>query len=123
MSAPTVFILYVNSPASSAEFYADLFSLPAIEASASFALFQISPGIMLGLWARKAVEPAVGASGVEGELALSVADNSAVDRLFVDWSQRELSIAQAPAALDFGYSFVALDPDGHRLRVFAPSQK
>ena len=31
-----------------------------------------------------------------------------------------LAIAQAPATLDFGHTFVALDPDGHRLRVFAP---
>jgi len=23
--------------------------------------------------------------------------------------------------MDFGFTFVALDPDGHRLRVFAPS--
>jgi hypothetical protein len=22
--------------------------------------------------------------------------------------------------MDFGFTFVALDPDGHRLRVFAP---
>ena len=122
MSAP-FFILYVKSPPFSAEFYADLFSLPAIEASPSFALFEISPCLMLGLWARQAVEPAAGASGVEGELAFSVADNSAVDRLFADWSRRDLPIAQATTVLDFGYSFVALDPDGHRLRVFAPSQK
>ena len=26
----------------------------------------------------------------------------------------------APTAMDFGFTFVALDPDGHRLRVFAP---
>jgi hypothetical protein len=31
-----------------------------------------------------------------------------------------LKIAQAPTAMDFGMTFVALDPDGHRLRVFAP---
>lgn len=122
MSAPT-FILYVKSPASSAEFYADLFSFPAIEVSPSFALLQISPGIMLGLWARQAVEPAAGASGVEGELAFSVVGNAEVDCLYADWSRRGLPMAQTPMALDFGYSFVALDPDGHRLRVFAPSQK
>ena len=29
-------------------------------------------------------------------------------------------IAQAPVALDFGYTFVGLDPDGHRLRMFVP---
>ena len=31
-----------------------------------------------------------------------------------------LPIVQKPTAMDFGHTFVALDPDGHRLRVFAP---
>jgi hypothetical protein len=30
-------------------------------------------------------------------------------------------MAQAPTELDFGRTFVALDPDNHRLRVFYPS--
>jgi hypothetical protein len=25
--------------------------------------------------------------------------------------------------MDFGYTFVALDPDGHRLRVYAPAER
>jgi hypothetical protein len=37
-----------------------------------------------------------------------------------DFSRRKLPIAQEPTAAEFGYTFVALDPDGHRLRVFAP---
>jgi len=28
-------------------------------------------------------------------------------------------VAQKPVDMDFGHTFVALDPDGHRLRVFA----
>ncbi len=31
---------------------------------------------------------------------------------------RGLTIAQAPSDMDFGRTFVALDPDGHRLRVY-----
>jgi predicted enzyme related to lactoylglutathione lyase len=38
-----------------------------------------------------------------------------------DWIARGLPIIQQPADLDFGRTFVATDPDGHRLRVFAPS--
>jgi hypothetical protein len=44
----------------------------------------------------------------------------AVRAAHVDWSRRKLPIVQAPTALDFGYTFVALDPDGHRLRLMAP---
>jgi hypothetical protein len=39
------------------------------------------------------------------------------------WAARGLSIIQSPVAMDFGYTFVALDPDAHRLRVFAPSNQ
>ena len=44
-----------------------------------------------------------------------------VDAQHVDWRKRGLPIAQAPTTMDFGRTFVALDPDGHRLRVFAPA--
>ena len=32
-----------------------------------------------------------------------------------------LTILQAPMQMDFGTTFVATDPDGHRLRVFVPA--
>jgi predicted enzyme related to lactoylglutathione lyase len=49
-------------------------------------------------------------------------DNPAeVDRTFAEWRGRGVEIAQTPTQLDFGYTFVALDPDGQRLRVFAPT--
>lgn len=75
---------------------------------------------MLGLWARDTVAPAADAAPGGAELAITVADNDAVRAAHADWSARKLPIAQAPTAMDFGYTFVALDPDGHRLRVFAP---
>ncbi len=62
--------------------------------------------------------PAHGRAGGGGELAFPVADRAAVLALHADWAGRGLPILQAPADLDFGYTFVALDPDGHRLRVF-----
>ena len=52
---------------------------------------------------------------------MTVADDAAVRELHADWSARGLTIAQAPTAMDFGFTFVALDPDGHRLRGFAPA--
>ena len=52
---------------------------------------------MLGLWSKRAVEPAATATGGGTELALAVDD-------------------QAPARMDFGYTFVAADPDRRRLR-------
>jgi len=55
------------------------------------------------------------------EICFTVLDDKAVDETHTDWRKRGLTIAQAPTAMDFGRTFVALDPDGHRLRVFAPA--
>ncbi len=114
-------ILYVESPAASAAFYGDLLGRPPVEASPTFAMFAMDSGVMLGLWSRHNVEPAAAGSGDRGELAFTVADAGAVDGVHDDWRRRGLPILQQPTAMDFGHTFVALDPDGHRLRVFAPS--
>ena len=120
MTDPNFIILYVDSPVLSAGFYADLLGKAPIESSTTFALFSLESGVMLGLWARHTVEPAATAPG-GAELAFAVADSDAVIGLHADWTRRGLVIVQTPTELDFGYTFVASDPDGHRLRVFAPS--
>jgi len=112
-------ILYVDSPKRSETFYADLLGRPAIDSSPSFVMFGLAPGVMLGLWGRAGVAPAANAPG-GGEIAVSVANDAALDARHADWRARGLEIVQAPTAMDFGRTFVALDPDGHRLRVFAP---
>lgn len=87
-----------------------------------FALFALRSGVMLGLKWRHTVEPA--ADGVRGgfaERGFPVADPAAVEATHADWCARGLPIAQAPTAMGFGHTFVALDPDGHRRRVFAPT--
>jgi len=121
MSDINFVILYVDSPAKSAAFYADLLGRQPVEASPTFAMFAMQSGVMLGLWSRHTVEPAATAAGRGGEIAFTVADGAAVDATHADWSRRGLKVAQAPVELDFGRTFVALDPDGHRLRVFAPN--
>jgi predicted enzyme related to lactoylglutathione lyase len=114
-------ILYVDSPPASAEFYAGLFARKPIESSSTFAMFDMDNGLMLGLWSRHTVEPAATAAGGGAEVAFSVAANRTVDSLHAEWRERGLTILQPPTDMDFGRTFVALDPDGHRLRVFAPA--
>ena len=41
-----------------------------------------------------------------------------VDALYVDWGKKHVTIAQKPTDMDFGRTFVALDPDGHRIRNY-----
>jgi hypothetical protein len=76
---------------------------------------------MLGLWSRHTVEPAAQAGAGAAEIAFTVPDAESVRMTHADWAARGIRIAQAPTAMDFGHSFVGLDPDGHRLRVFAPA--
>ena len=79
-------------------------------------MFALASGVKLGLWARDNVEPKVTGANGGSELGFPVADGGAVDRIHADWRTRGIAIAQAPSTMDFGRTFVALDPDGHRLR-------
>lgn len=121
MTDPNFVILYVKDPSASAAFYADVLGRTPVEASPTFVMFSLSSGVMLGLWLRDNVAPAADAAAGGAELAIAVADADAVRATHADWSRRKLPIAQLPTAMDFGFTFVALDPDGHRLRVFAPA--
>jgi catechol 2,3-dioxygenase-like lactoylglutathione lyase family enzyme len=111
-------ILAVDSPARSAAFYRDLLGCEPIEQSDTFAMFPLREGAALGLWSRHTIEPAATATGGATEICFVDAD---VDAAHADWHARGLAIAQPPTDMDFGRTFVALDPDGHRLRVFRPS--
>jgi len=120
MSNFSFVLLYVDNPPASASFYADLLDTKPVETSPTFAMLPLNADVMLGLWQRRNVEPVASAPG-GGEIAFAVADQAAVESTHADWKQRGLPIAQPPTAMDFGHTFVALDPDGHRLRVFAPA--
>lgn len=122
MSEPNLIILYVESPAASADFYASLLGKPPVESSPNFAMFKMNATTMLGLWSRGDVAPAPTPAG-GGEIAFTLPDAAAVDATHRDWRKRGLDIAQPPVDMDFGHTFVALDPDRHRLRVFAPPQR
>lgn len=114
-------VLYVDDVAKSAAFYADLLGRQPVERSENFAMFPLPP-VMLGLWTRREVVPAAaGASGTM-EIDFGVSDAKAVTACHADWKTRGLRIAQEPTEVDFGFTFVALDPDGHRLRVMALKQ-
>ena len=120
MANPNFVVLYVENASASARFYQELLGKPPVQSSPAFVLFALPSGVMLGLWSRDNVEPsAPQTSGNTGELAFAVDGKAEVAKLFADWTKRGLRVAQEPVDLNFGHTFVALDPDGHRLRVFA----
>lgn len=113
----TYFLLYVDSPAVSAQFYSRLLDKQSVESSPTFALFILDSGIKLGLWSRHTVQPSAQAVGGGGELGWAVDSREAVDELHRQWQALGIRIAQPPTQMDFGYTLVALDPDEHRLRA------
>src|SRR5271165_4120342 len=120
MSDVTFLLVYVKDVAASQSFYASILGRGAIESSPTFAMLPAAPNLMLGLWKRDGVKPTANAAG-GGEIAFTASSPTEVDALHDEWRARGVAIAQAPTAMDFGYTFVALDPDGGRLRVFAPN--
>ena len=119
MSDVSFLLLFVENVADSAAFYARLLDKPIVENSPTFAMLPAGANLMLGLWRRDGVSPPAGAPG-GGEIAITLADDAAVAATHARWAAEGVRIAQAPTRLDFGFTFVALDPDGHRIRAFAP---
>src|SRR5882757_3727711 len=113
-------LLYVENPPASAAFYADLLGRPPIETSPTFAMLPLSDPVMLGLWSRKTVEPAAVEPARASEDAFTIDNVVAVKATFTNCKRPGLNIIQQPVLMDFGYTFLVADPDGHRLRVFVP---
>ena len=113
-------LLYVEEVARSAEFYSRLLEKPIVESLGHFrddsGGARAHAGPLAARWSRAERD----GQSRRGEIAVTLADAAAVDAAHARWSA-QAPIAQPPTKLDFGYTFVALDPDGHRVRVFAPA--
>ncbi|MBB4482509.1 VOC family protein [Rhizobium etli] len=112
-------LLYVTDAPTSARFYTTLLGREPVEMSPTFAMFILPSGLGLGLWGKAGVEPAPAAAGGGSEIGFKVATSGMVDATHADWQGKGANIVMVPTDLDFGRSFVAADPDGHRLRVYA----
>lgn len=117
--SPGLIVLYVADVARSRAFYEGLFGAP-LETSPNFAMFSTGGPLRLAIWAADKVDPAARLASGGCEICAPVAE-SEVARIHAEWSARGVTIAQGPTRLDFGLNFLALDPDGHRLRVFCPA--
>lgn len=116
-------ILYVRDAHASAEFYVQRLGLPKIEIHPAFAMLGLGGEVMLGLWQKDEVHPKVTVPAGGSELDFTLTDDAEVDKMHKDWEKDGVEIAEKPRKLDFGYAFTALDPDGNRIRVFAPAAR
>jgi len=118
---PNFILAYVSDAAKSAELYGKLLGLKPVDTSPGWAMFVLPNGINLGLWQSNEVEPAATAPGGM-EIGFPVPDDDALHATAKAWQALGLKLVQEPTRMNFGLTFTVVDPDGHRLRVFAPSQ-
>lgn len=113
-------ILFAKNPIKSAEFYSDLFQIKPVQKFPTFVLFSLSNGIMFGLWSKYTAEPRVESDPGAMEICFSVEE---VDKVYDFVGQKGVTVVQEPTDMDFGRTFVFLDPDGHRIRIFKLHKK
>ena len=110
-------LLAVANPAKSAAFYTKLLGIEPVENSRTFVLYVLPNGIKIGLWIADEIEPkAKPAGGVE--ISFTEDSKDAVRATYEAWRAAGAKIVQEPIDMDFGFTFVAEDLDGHRLRPF-----
>lgn len=119
MFKPNSIILYVSDVEESTRFYTRLLNAEPVEQYSEFSVFALSDDMILGLQAKSGIDPAPQPHIGGTEICMSDISNREIDEIFRKWSELGVEIIMKPAMLDFGYTFVATDPDGHRLRVCA----
>lgn len=117
MSVLNYVLLAVKNPQESAKLYSRILGAEPVENSETFVLYVLPTGLKVGLWLADEMVPAPRPAG-GSELSFTIADNDELLRTYEAWKTLGLKIEQEPTDMDFGYTFVAADPDGHRLRPF-----
>jgi predicted enzyme related to lactoylglutathione lyase len=116
----TFVLLFVENPHKSSIFYQDILGIKPLEESPTFVMFRLQNGVMLGLWSRYTAEPRVEAQAGAQEICFETDD---VDALYESWCKKHIAMPQEPTDMSFGRTFVALDPDGHRIRMYKPAKR
>lgn len=119
---PDCLILYVYSPAESVLFYRSLLGREPVEQSPNFAMFMLNDKTKLGLWAAHDVQPAGSHRGGGAEIGITVGSDNEVNAAVAAWKASGWPVLQPATTMDFGFTAVTADPDGHRVRVFRPTQ-
>lgn len=115
-------LLAVADVPRSEAFYTSLLGVKPVENSPTFVLYVLANGMKLGLWLDSEIVPTTRAPGGV-EVTFSEDNDDAVTATHADWAAKGATILQAPTKMDFGFTFTAEDPDGHRLRVFAAAPR
>lgn len=116
---PNLVLFYVSNIENSAHFYSELLNVQPIHTEPNYVMFLLKAGLRLGLWSQHSAKPNPTTSGGGSEIALQVADEQAIDEIWGNYKNKDFIMIQPPTHMDFGYTFVTSDPDGHRIRFFS----
>ncbi|WP_430875477.1 VOC family protein [Gilliamella sp. G0441] len=119
MFKPNSVIVYVKDVDASTEFYAKILGRPPVKTYPGFAVFLLNDNFILGLQEADKITPKAPNHYGGFELSFSDVTKNDVDAIYSAWKKLNVKIELEPQMLDFGYTFVGNDPDGHRLRVCA----
>ena len=122
MLNPNLVLFYVKNPLESAVFYEKIFALKPIAAYPTYVAFTFPNGFTFSLWSTQAPDFVSVGLGSRSELAFMVTGENAVVHLRDQWRELGVVIEQDLYQAVFGLTFVALDPDGHRIRVCMPDK-
>jgi len=112
-------VLYVEDVKTSTEFYTKLFSCKAKALSPTFVTINLASGPLLELKQRAETLPPYEVTGGGTELSIAASSKESLMKIYATWSANGVVCLQPPNELVFGTTFVVLDPDKHRIRVFS----
>lgn len=115
-------LLAVRDPLRSAELYTKLLGREPVEKAPTFVLYVLPTGLKIGLWLANEMEPRPNAAGGI-EISFSEDSKDAVRATYAEWTKLGLKVVQEPTEMDFGFTFVVEDLDGHRLRPFVIAER
>ena len=122
MLTPNLLLLYVQNPMESAMFYEKIFKTKPVASFPTYVAFSFANGFTFSLWSMQAKNFVSGGEGHRSELAFMVPNEDQVNTLRNEWIELDVQIEQDLHEAVFGLTFVALDPDGHRIRVCMPDK-
>jgi predicted enzyme related to lactoylglutathione lyase len=122
MLIPNLVLLYVEDPQRSSAFYEKLFGVPPTATFPTYVAFAFETGLAVGLWSTQAKNFVSTGPGHRSEIAFMVADDQRVRDVHERWARSGVAIEQPLHGAVFGLTFVAIDPDGHRIRVCTPDE-
>lgn len=122
MLTPNLLLFYVEDPLQSALFYEKIFSIKPVATFPTYVAFSFENGFTFSLWSLHAKDFVSSGTGHRSELSFLVENENAVRLIRKQWEELGVAIEQDLHEAAFGLTFVALDPDGHRIRVCIPDK-